>query len=55
VIGARHLDEPGAGDPLGDVPALVDVHVGVVCPVDQDRRNPDRGQDLPDVDLRVHA
>jgi hypothetical protein len=55
VVAARQLDEPGARDPLGHVASLVDVHVDVIRAVDQDRRHLDRGQDLADVDLRVHA
>jgi hypothetical protein len=55
VIGAWQLDEPGAGDPIRDVPPLVDIDAGVVRSIDQDGRTPDRRRDLADVDLGVHA
>ena len=52
VVGARKLDERGARNVLGDVSPLRDWDDPVVPPVEDQRRNTDRGQDVPHVDLR---
>src|SRR5512132_4289452 len=55
VILARELHEPRPRDPVADVAPLVRLHVGVVRPVEQERRDPDRRQNVAYVDLRVHT
>jgi hypothetical protein len=52
VVGTREFDEPCAGDVRGDVAALIDVGVAILGAVHHDGWNPDRGQDVADVDLR---
>ena len=49
------LDELRAGDLRCEIPALRDVDVVVAGAVEDERRDPDRRQDVPDVDVRVHA
>ena len=49
------LDELRARDPGGEVAALRDVDVVVAGAVEHERRHLDRGEDVPDVDVRVHA
>src|SRR3954467_6749717 len=55
VIRARKLDELRAGDPGREITALRHVDVVVAGPVEDERRDLDRGEDVPDVDVRVHA
>ena len=54
VILAGKLDEARARDVLGEEPAFLDVGVAVVGAVHDERRHPDRGQDVAHVDRRVH-
>jgi hypothetical protein len=51
---AGDLDEPGAGDSICQVACPADRRDRVVAAVDDQRRHPDRGQHVPNVDLAVH-
>ena len=55
VVVAGELDELRAGDLCSEVPPLLDVDVVVAGAVEDERRRVDRREDVPDVDLRVHA
>jgi hypothetical protein len=54
VVITRHLDEPGVGDVLGEVSPVRHVDQAVVRAMQDQRRDPDRGQDVPDVELAEH-
>ena len=54
VVGAVELDEPRAGDALGEVPALVDMGVDVVAAVQHERRRLHGAEHVTHVDQRVH-
>src|SRR5712692_6086275 len=54
VIVAGELDEPGAGDMLGDVAALLHPDRPVAGPVQDESGHADQGQHVPGVDLPVH-
>src|SRR5262245_29466796 len=54
VIYAQELDKACAGNARGDVAALLDVRVAILRPVHDDRRNANRRQYLPHVDMGVH-
>jgi hypothetical protein len=53
-VSCWHLDEPRAGDTIGDVPRDFDWNDRVLGSVQDERRHPDRRQDVTDVDLFVH-
>lgn len=48
------LHEACTRDPLGQITRSVDVRDGVAAAVEHQRRDSDRGQDVPDIDLPVH-
>ncbi len=54
VVVAREENQFRSGDPLGEVAGLFRAHDPVSGPLQDERGNPDRGQDGPDVDLGVH-
>ncbi len=55
VVRSGKLEELCIRDTSRYVSALLDVRVEVAGAVEDERRNADRGQDITDVDLRVHA
>ena len=55
VVDALELHQLGAGDRRRQEAGVADVAVGVVAPLDHQRRRRDGGQKGPDVDLRVAA
>src|SRR5438067_8763465 len=54
VIDAGELDELRTGNALRDIAALPNICVQVAGAVEDERRDADRRQNLPNVDLRVH-
>src|SRR5260370_38277997 len=54
VVNSRQLDQLGFGDPLGQVPAVADVEPLLFGPVQDQSWYLNSGEDVPDIDLRVH-
>jgi hypothetical protein len=55
IVSAGHGDKARVLDVVGEVTPLIDRDDRVVLPVDDQRRRPDRRQDVPNVDLEEHA
>src|SRR5918994_191672 len=55
LIDPRQQHEASPGNALSDVAAMVRLYPLLISSVQNQRRDPDRGQDLGQVDLRVHA
>src|ERR687897_1366850 len=55
VINPRQQDEASPGNALSDVAAMLRPDPPLISSVQNQRRDTDRGQDLCQVDLRVHA
>lgn len=55
VIDALQLDQLRSRDAFDEVMGLLDLHEPVACPMQDQRGNPDRGQDVARVDLARHS
>jgi len=51
VVAARKLDVLGTWDVLGEIPAVVDPNPGPLSSMQDERWNPDGGQELADVEV----
>ena len=55
VVGPRQLDERCTRDETGQQASLLDGHVSIVDPMQDERRNANRRQDRTDVELAIHS
>ena len=54
VIVASQLNIPGTRNALGHVPGTFNAEGAVTRAVKDEGGDPDRAQDVPDIDIRVH-